>query len=295
MAEQRLGLATSDPGLVRRRVLETWDDFLAIAGQIDVGRPSRLPGWSGGDVLAHLASGGEDAPLERILASARAGGAGPPLDVDADNARVVERLRGSSSAQLLAGLTASRDAVAAFFSSAGYDTIALAPAVSPIGAIPVLTVLFAGTFELTVHALDLAPCGAPEPPARMFDAALGAVTDSLGALARRSRTPARVSVLAPAGGWSVRGDADGWDTEQLAAAARPDGPVARGSAHDLLDATSGRANAASMLLRGRLRVADLRGFTALLPIVEETPAMPGGPMLRAAISVLKRVPRWARG
>jgi len=42
-------------------------------------------------------------------------------------------------------------------------------------------------------------------------------------------------------------------------------------------------------------VADLRGFTARLPILEETPAMPGGPMLRAAISVLKRVPRWARG
>ncbi len=74
----------------RARALAAWDAFRALAADADPDAPSRLPGWTGRDVVAHLASWPEEPLLDRLLAEAR----GPrlhrprcPLDQDAANAR----------------------------------------------------------------------------------------------------------------------------------------------------------------------------------------------------------------
>jgi len=48
------GLADLPLADQRDRVLAAWDGFLAAAGDVDLDRPSRLPGWTGRDVCVHV-------------------------------------------------------------------------------------------------------------------------------------------------------------------------------------------------------------------------------------------------
>jgi len=284
MAEERLGLADGDPDGVRRRVLAAWEDFLALAGQVDGAAASRLPGWRAHDVLTHLGTWDDGGPLERILASARVGAAGRPADPDRENAAVVAAHRDASPTEVLAALVRARDDVAAFFDSPDPVALGLSPTLSILGPLPVLCVVHAVCYELAVHAGDLRPAGAAEPPPRLLSAGLAALVDVTGALAARQGIPVTVMAAAPEGAWRFTSDSGGWTTAPGEGALA--GPAILGSAADILDVSAGRAAAPALLLSRRLRVHDLPGFLVLAPLVEVVPGLPGGGPLRAAARTL---------
>ena len=144
-------------------VLEAWDAFLERAAEVDLDRPSRLPGWRAHEICVHLGCWADHAALADLVASARTGGDGPRPDPDAVNARVTAAHRAAPPAEVLGALRRNRDATARYLDEAPLD-LDTAPAVSVVGRLPLLSVVLGQAYELAVHGLDLVSCGARPPP-----------------------------------------------------------------------------------------------------------------------------------
>src|SRR6188472_3549740 len=97
----RAGLASLPLDEQRDRVLASWDGFLAAAEDVELDRPSRLPGWTGHDVLVHIGDWPGVATLDTLLAEARSGTVAPAYDQDAVNAGVVAAHRDVPRADVL--------------------------------------------------------------------------------------------------------------------------------------------------------------------------------------------------
>ncbi len=289
-ATGRFGLTEADPDEVGRLILAGWDAFLDVVGDpsTDLSRPSRLAGWSGKDLLIHLGAW-DDAPgLASVLESAREGAFEPAIAPDAANEALVAAHRSASLGEVLRSLELSRQRIEDFFDGPDLATYASTLSRSSVGPLPVLSLLHAGTYELAVHALDLGPCGAPEPAPELLDRGLAALLDVTGALAARVGVDITVTAMTPTGGWRFTSGTDGWTTEP-AEAGRFDGVGVRGTAADLLDTSAGRAHLAQLLLSRRLQVQQLPQFMRLAPLLEQVPGLPGGPALRGAVGGLSGV------
>jgi hypothetical protein len=200
------------------------------------------------------------------------------IDTDATNALLVNAHRDEPAEAVLAAVALGRERVAAYLAQAD-PALDLAPASSSVGRLPVLSVILGGTFELAVHAADLAPAGAPPPPEHLTRTALAALADVTGALAAQLGVTGRTALHTPTGGWSFDVADGGWTVEPLGAE-RPSGAAVEAPATTLLDLAAGRINPVTAIGRGHLRVHDLRGLLRLAPIVESAPNLPGGPVLR---------------
>lgn len=286
-ASPRIGLAGGDPAALGRAVAEAWDAFLEVveASSTDLTRPSRLPGWSGRDVCIHLAAWPNHRPVDSLLESASEPLGSGHHDAEATNARLVSEHRGASTEAVITGLVEARNDIRDFLSSAAATTLGRATTASPLGPLPVTTVLHATCYELAVHALDLVACGAPQPSVALLDRGLAALIDVTGALAARSAVDITLTAQAPGGGWRLRSDEEGWTTEP-ALAGRFEGTGVRGSLVDLLETSAGRANLGQLLLTRRLQVQHLTSFMRLAPLLHEVPGLPGGPALRTAVAGL---------
>lgn len=292
MLASRQGLADLDPHLVGEQVTACWDEFLDVvtAPATDLSRRSRLPGWTGRDVLVHLGAWPDNAPITGLVASARAGdGGGDVPHPDVRNAALLRAHADASGDEIVAALVRARDSTAAFFD--GPDVaLAREPARSTVGPLPVLCLVHAATYELAVHALDLQPCGAPPPAPHLLDRGLAALIDITGALSARSDVQITLTAAAPDTGWRYSSGPDGWTTEHTGGGAFR-GTGVRGTVADLLDTSAGRTNLAQLLLTRRLVVQDLSSFMRLAPLVDAVPGLPGGPALQRAIAGLGRVTR----
>lgn len=295
----RCGIAETDLDALGAAVLASWDAFLDVARSADLTRPSRLPGWSGADTCIHLGDWDDHRVLAAVEASARSGGVSSPShDADADNARLVGAHRDASPDEVLAAVQRSRDALADWFVGPGPAELGLTTCGSAVGPLPLLNLLHAAAYELAVHALDLAPCGAPHPPADLLDRGLAALLDVTGALSARAGIDITVTAQTPAGGWAFTSAVSGWTT-QAVPAGHFDGVGVRGSAADLLDASAGRAALPLLLVSRRLVVQQLPSFLRLAPLVSDIPGLPGGAALRAGVGGLGAVTgglgrRWGR-
>lgn len=283
------GLAGGDRAELGKAVLECWDAFLEVVThpETDLSKPSRLPGWSGADLCAHLGTWDGRSSLDVIAASARAGNAKglTTAEVDAQNAEVIRAHKGQD---VVAALRASRDAVSDLLDSGDLDELALEPASSPLGALPLLTVLHAGCFELAVHALDLEPCGAPKPSQVLLDRGLAALIDVTGGLAAKEGLRTRLTARSDSGGWTFTALDNGWTTEPCDAGTCK-GATIRGPVEAILDAASGRSNPVQQVLRRKLKVSDLPAFVSLAPILDAAPGLPGGRALKAAAGGVGRL------
>jgi uncharacterized protein (TIGR03083 family) len=286
-ATGRFGLAETDPAELGRDVLAAWDAFLDVARGADLGRPSRLPGWSGRDTCIHLGSWDDSRVMDAVLASARTGDVADAPDPDAGNQALVAAHREASDAEVLDALVAARERIARFFADEATETGRLLSR-STVGPLPVLSLVHAGTYELAVHALDLAPCGAPPPAAHLLDRGLAALLDVTGALSARAGVDIALTGTAPTGGWRFTSGPDGWTTERV-----PAGPFegvgVRGSAVDLLDASAGRTGLPHLLLARRLHVQQLPQWMRLAPLLDDVPGLPGGAALKAGVGGLSSV------
>ena len=288
-ATGRSGLAEQPAAELGREVVAAWDAFLDVVRDpgTDLSRPSRLPGWTGRDTCIHLGSWEDAQVIEGVLASARTGALGSASSPDDVNAALVRAHRDATDEQVVAALVEARERVARFFAEEAGECGRLL-ARSAVGPLPVAGLLSAGTYELAVHALDLAPCGAPPPSPLLLDRGLAALIDVTGALAARAGVDVALTAMTPTGGWRFTSDRDGWTTEPVAAGP-VDGVGVRGSAVDLLDASAGRTGLPQLLLARRLQVHQLPQWMRLAPLLEEVPGLPGAPALRTAVSGLSGV------
>ncbi len=302
-SEGELGLASWDPAELAELVLPAWDEFLAMAAELDLDGPSRLDGWQARQVCVHLGSWPGSRSLHRMrdeaerddLADAAdwADHRAATFDQDAHNEAVLEARRGAPRGEVLAALQASRDDVAEFL--AGPDAVVLGrrPVRSVLGPLPLGTLVAAGAYELAVHTLDLAPAGARAASSALLSAGLAALVDTTGGLAARCDITAGAGCVSTEGGWAFAAARGNWTTLELPAVP-PSWPAVQGSAADLLDASAGRRAVAPMLARRDLRLHHVTGLLALAPIVEAVPGLPGGSALRSAVRNLRGVSRLVR-
>lgn len=285
------GLADLEPAALGSDVLTAWDAFLDVvtAPGTDLTRPSRLPGWTGLDTCIHLGSWPDARVLEGVLASARAGGHGPHLpSADRANEAVVAAHRDASVDEVVTALREARARLAAFFPSADATELGRSPSRSAVGPLPVLSLAHAGCYELAVHALDLAPCGAPPPSPHLLQRGLAALIDVTGALSFRAGVELTLTAQSPDGGWRFTSGDTGWTTEPVPAGRFP-GTGVRGTAVDLLDTSAGRSGLPQLLLTRRLQVQQLPQFLRLAPLLDDVPGLPGGPALKTAVAGLQGV------
>ena len=278
------GLASLDPADLGQAVVGAWDDFLQVVDTADLTRPSRLPGWTGRDLCVHLGSWPDSPVLVRLVEAARTGGGPEPADVDEVNARLHASHADATVEEVRAALQRSRDVLADWYATSPEPAeLGLAAVRSSVGELPLLSLLHAGCYELAVHALDLAPCGAERPSGVLLQRGLAALMDVTGSLSARHHIPLTVTAQTDGGGWSFTSTEDGW-TVQTVTAGRYDGVGVTGTPEDLLDASAGRAQVPLLLVQRRLKVQDLPGFMRLAPLVQEVPGLPGGAALRAGVS-----------
>ena len=265
---------------VSGRVLAAWDTFLEQAAEVDLSRTSRLPGWRAQEICVHLGLWPENTAMADLIASARSGGTGTPPDVDAVNARVTAAHRDASREEVLAALRRNREATARYLDEEPVE-LDTAPTVSVVGSIPLLSVVLGQAYELAVHGLDLAACGAPPPPEPVLQSGLAALADVTGGLAASLGIAGGVCLATPEGGWAFASDGTGWTVRRVAPGA-VEGPSVEGSAELLLEAASGRINPVPAVAMRRLKVHEVAGLLQLAPIVQAVPGIPGGPILQLA-------------
>jgi uncharacterized protein (TIGR03083 family) len=273
------GMTDAGRDVVLPLAVAAWDAFIEVAARTDLDRKTRLPGWRAHDVCTHLGRWPDFDALAGLIEGARAGASGQPPDVDTINARVVAAHGSDSREEVLDALRRHRDTVAAY----AQEPLDLdgRPTDSPVGLLPLLSVILGEAYELAVHALDLGSAGGPEAPADLLQAGLAALADVTGALAAASSITGGAALHTPEGGWAFEAGPEGWRVVRLGPQ-KPDGVAIRARADRLLDASAGRGNPVTMLARRRLSVQDLPGLLALAPIAETAPNIPGGPILALA-------------
>jgi uncharacterized protein (TIGR03083 family) len=291
-----LGVIEHDRAEIRDRVVSAWDEFLRLAEAVDLDARSRLPGWRAREICVHLGSWDNHQPVNGVLAAARNTLSGEvpqgPPDPDDVNESVIDAHRDAGRDDVLGALERAREQAAAYLASDEPQELDKILVVSTVGPLPALTIIHAQTYELAVHGLDLAACGAPKPDASLLDAGLAALTDAAGALAARVGITSTAGIRTEIGSWAFRSGSHGWQIgrwsrngdAQYAAAqfsgklpVRVDAPAAT-----LLEASAARINPLLAVATRRLKVHGLPGLLGLAPIVETVPGIPGGPALRMA-------------
>jgi uncharacterized protein (TIGR03083 family) len=261
-------------------VLGAWDAFITSTEAVDLGRPTRLPGWRAHEVCVHLGCWDDHTALADLIASARAGGTGTPPDVDGTNARVTTAHRDASREEVLAALRRNRDATERYLTEEP-ESLDTAAAVSVVGRLPLLSVVLGQAYELAVHGLDLVSCGAAPPPPPVLRSGLAALTDVTGALAASCGIDGGVTLTGPDGGWSFTAADGGWTVVRVPPGP-PQGPAVEAAADVLLEAAAGRINPVPAVAARRLKVHSAAGLLKLAPIVQRVPGIPGGPILQLA-------------
>jgi uncharacterized protein (TIGR03083 family) len=279
------GLASNDSYDLAGAVTEAWDAFVELADGVDMAARTRLDGWTVRDVLLHLGTWDGESSLSAALATRGTPAADVPLDPDTANAALIEAHGDASADEILAALRSSRDAVVEVLASAADAEVGLAPVASQLGPVPLLTLVHAGCYELAVHALDLADAVDVKVDPVLLGSGIAALADTTGCLAAREGIDASIGINADEAPWSFTSRTDGgWTVDRIEGSAH--GPRVSGSAEDLLEASSGRADPVRLVTLRHLKVKHLGGLLALTPIIDQVPGLPGGRGLKAAAKTL---------
>lgn len=294
-APGRCGLSETDPDELGAVIVQAWDDFLDVvrAPSTDLHLPSRVPDLTGRELLIHLGQWPDSDVVDAVLESARTGGHGAPSSPDEGNDTLVLAHRDDSTEEVVEALVRARDRIEQFFTGAEAQTWGRVLSRSTVGQLPVLSLLHAASFELAVHAGDLAPCGAPAPSAHLLDRGIAALIDVTGHLAGSAGVDIELTGQTPDGGWAFATGPDvdpagGWTTTRVAPGAY-DGVGVNGRAVDLLDAAAGRTALPALLLGRRLHVQHLSQWMRLAPLLDDLPGLPGGAALSSAVGGLSGV------
>jgi len=280
------GLASGDLATLAPSIGRGWEVFVQAIAPADLDLPSRKTGWSGRDIVAKVGQWEFGRRLEHMLAEAHDGDA-DYYDADALDEQVRALAAELPVDDVLAAVAAARQTTADWLASDGPGTWGLVHTSSPLGPLPVLTVMNAMTYQLSIAALDLEPCGV-QPPDELMHIGLIALVDTTGALAARKHMTGSFTAITPdlIVGAASRGGH--WRTSVLAEDPHM-GPGVVAPARTVLDVTSGRANVAHLYRSGALHVRDLTGLLRLAPVLEGIPGIPPLGAVGRALSVVDAV------
>lgn len=280
------GLASGDLAALAADIDRAWELFESVAASADLSAPSRKDGWTARELVARLGQWEFGRTLEHMLADAHDGDA-DRYDADA----VDEQIRLASSdltdEDILAALAAARATTSDWLSSDGPATWGLVHTSSPLGPLPVLTVMNAMTYQLSIAALDLEPAGAMAPE-DLLGVGLNALIDATGALAGRKHVTGSFTAVTPERvvGSGARGGH--WRTAILEQDPHA-GPAVVAPTRVIIDATSGRGNVAHFYRTGVLQVRDLTGLIRLAPVLDGVPGVPPMGAIGKALTVVDAV------
>lgn len=280
------GLASGDRGDLVAAITRAWELFEEVATQAELGAPSRKQGWSGRQIVARVGEWEFGRRLDDMLAEAHDGDA-DFYDADALDEVVRERTAGLPDEDVLEAVAAARATTEQWLASEGPETWGLVHTSSPLGPLPVLTVMNAMTYQLAISTLDLVPCGA-EPPDELMHIGLAALIDTTGALAGRRHVTGSFTAVTPELIVGAGAHGGHWRTSLLDSDPNA-GPGVVASARTVLDVTSGRANVANLYRTGELHVRDLTGLIRLAPVLEGVPGVPPLGAVGRALSVVDAV------
>ena len=280
------GLASGDLDALAADIDRAWELFEDIAADVDPDAPSRKHGWTARELIARLGQWDMSRTLEDVLRDAHDGDAG---HFDADE--VDEQIRAATADlpydDIRDSLTAARTTTAEWLATDGPETWGLVHTSSPLGPLPVLTVLNALTYQMCIAALDVEQCGATVPD-ELLGIGMSALIDTTGALAGRKHITGSFTAITPERIVGV-GSRDGhWRTAILPEDPRT-GPGAIASTRILIDATSGRSNVTHLYRTGELHVRDLGGLMRLAPVLDGVPGVPPMGAIGRAITVVDAV------
>jgi hypothetical protein len=293
-------VTSSDPAGAAARTLASWDGFIALAEKADLQAVARAKGRLGREVVLPLGAWPQTRSLDQVLDDAAAGRTITHVDLEREEREVIAAHIGASDAELVDALRAAREDLATFLASAPPPDLLHDLTASPLGPLPVLTLLHAVAYQLAVCALDLEPCGVTAP-ARLLERGVVALVDTTGALAARQGIAGSITAVMPGSVWGFAAAGGAWRTARLRRPdGAPDGPAVEAAARVIIDITSGRnLNVPGLWRDGSLVTHDLAGLSRLTPVLEQVPGLPGGTALRAASKafagvgrVLGRLPGW---
>ena len=289
------GVLTSDATAAGTRTLAAWDVFIALAEQVDLAATARAKGRLGREVLLPLGRWPQTRSLAEIRSDAHAGRTLPAVDLEREEREVLSAQQDASDADVVDALRLARDDLAGWLAGAnnrhkGGESHLLTA--SPLGPLPVLTLLHAVAYQLAVCALDLEPCGARATD-DLLEWGVVALVDTTGALAGRQGITGSITAMLPGSTWGFAAKDGSWRTAELhRGAEKPDGPAVQADARVILDITSGRnLNVAGLWRDGSLVTHDLAGLSRLAPVLEQVPGIPGGTALKAASKAFSGVGR----
>lgn len=278
------GLASADPAAALALVTSAYGAAAHLARTLDLRGPSRLPGRTRHDVLVHLGAWAEHPVFSGAIEDARTGRVRPEDDVDARNTLLVAAHADEPPSAVAAALEQASSTAEAFLTGPDARTVGLRWTGSPVGPLPLTGLVVAAAYEVAVHLLDVAD--AADVPDDALDAGVAALVDVTGALAARAGVDVGFAVRTPTATWTCVARGEDWTTNRLDAGSHPPLPGLDGRAEDVLDAASGRVNAAQLVLTRRVRPQDVAGLLALLPALEAVPGLPGGAAARAALRTM---------
>ncbi len=280
------GLASGDLTALAASMDRGWELFEQVAADCDLSAPSRKHGMTGRAIVARLGRWESGRSLEDLLRDAHDGDAGH-FDPDEVDSAVIDATSDLPDEEILDGLSAARAASAAWMASDGPATWGLVHTSSPLGPLPLLTVLNAMTYQLAVASLDLEPTGA-RPPDELMVIGLRALVDTTGALAGRAHFTGSFTAVTPDLIVGVGARNGFWRTADLDVDPHA-GPGVEAAARVVLDVTSGRANVPGLYRSGALHVRDLPGLVRLAPVLEGVPGIPPLGAVGKAMSVVDAV------
>ena len=284
--EREHGLASGDREVLAAAIDAAWEQFEQVALDVDPDAPSRKDGWTARQLIARLGHWEFARTLDDLLRDAHDGDA-DYFDADEIDEQVRARTADLPYEDILASIAQAREITATWLASDAPDTWALVHTSSPLGPLPVLTVLNAMTYQLSIAALDVETCG-PEAPDGLLATGLAALMDTTGALAGRKHITGSFTAVTPDLILGVGSRGGHWRTASLDEDPRM-GPAVVAPARAIIDATSGRGNVGHLYRTGALQVRDLGGMVRLAPVLDGIPGVPPMGAIGRALTVVDAV------
>lgn len=275
------GLLSSDPADLRRRVISAWEIMVDVVDEVDLDRPGRSSRRTTREEIIAIGSWPDSRGVPELKHDAATGATETEPMRDAADRLAVSHADASDD-QIRESVRRALVETAEWLEGPDFDDYAPLPVPSPLGVLPMGTVVHSAVFQLAVTARDLMPAGALPRPA-LDDLGLVALMDSTGAVGARIELTARASAVTQRVTVGTAIEPSRWQTvigDQPA-----EGPAAVAPAEVLIDLAAGRIELGT--ITRSLRFRQTRGLLALSPVVDALPDLPAAPLLR-------QVARWAR-
>jgi hypothetical protein len=280
------GLASGDLGALADSIGQGWELFGKVASTADLDAPSRREGWLGRDIVARVGHWPFTRGLDDLLGDAQSGEAAAH-DSESTDRVILERSPDLSEAEIRASIDAAATRTLDWLSGDGPQVWGLVPTSSPLGPLPLLTVVHAMNFQLAVAALDLEPCHA-DVRDELLDLGVLALLDTVGGLAARAEVTGTFTARTGTTTLGIGSRNGRWRTQELSSHEWL-GPGVETDNRSLINATSGRVSATALYRSGEVRVHDLAGMVRLAPALDGVPGIPPMGAVGRALHVMDAV------